>query len=571
MENTLIPQELIDYAKSIPTMQPYVHTEKFKEQFEQMAVHTRKLKPEDLLLDRRPNEPKDVFDYRIENYEPITYGSMNKAFDNLNRILTRVNYRLESGNEKVENYLITNKFMRNTFNMFFSRVYLKRMIEDANGLLLWLPGGKGTTSSSFTVEPYPVLILSFNILDWTDETLTVLSDEANIITDSEGSIKKVGKVYYILTKQDFYKYTEFEDKWVLTHEYKHNIGEIPMIVLGGDLTADGFYESFFSPYLAFGNEAIRQFSDWQALSTTAAHPIREEFYTQCLMKEVDRKKGIIDKEQDDNLTYSRSVQLQPINRSPYGVVQRPIGESNPNGLGEQYLPYDVPSVRFISPPIEFVTQAEKSYQALIEMAEDSLHLNLGDVSLSGKAKEIDLLSHEDMLSKIANQLLANKQLSVKFIVAYMDNKQFENVVVKLIKPSSFRVRTENELTKELTDLKGGNAPSMLVSAVARELAALRFSGDEINQKIFEVIATYDPLFTYSVAEKQSMVLAGIVDKNDTIKSAFIYSLLLSISKSKGEAEFLNKTSEEVYKLFLEAIKPYLSSEIELVNNDGIPE
>ena len=61
-----------------------------------------------------------------------------------------------------------------------------------------------------------------------------------------------------------------------------------MIVLGGDFNADGLYESFFAPYLAFGNEAIRQFSDWQAISTTASFPIREEFFTQCDVQEVKK-------------------------------------------------------------------------------------------------------------------------------------------------------------------------------------------------------------------------------------------------------------------------------------------
>jgi len=560
--------EIVNYAAKITKMEKHPFREKFEEMFEEMAVHTRMRKPEDLLLKRRPNEPSDVLCYRTDNYEPITYGSMNKAFDNLNRILTGIHYKMQVNNDDVSNYLNKRKFERNTFDMFFSRIYLKRMIEDANGLLLWLPGGDGIENSSAQVEPYPKLIFSFNIIDWDDDVITVLSDEKTFLTDKEGNVIKNGAVYYILTKTEFYKYSEIDsNKYELKLIYTHNIGELPIIPMGGDLNADGYYESFFAPYLAFGNEAIRQFSDWQALSVMSAHPIREEFFTECEMQSIDKSsKGKDDDE--DNETYSRQIQLKPFARGPYSTIQRPVGETNPNGIGESFLPYAIPTVRFINPDVAFVKNAEEAYKNLLLLAEDSLHLNLGDVSLSGKAKEIDLLSHEDMLTKIASQLLDSKQMSLRFITAYMTNKTFDQCPVKLIKPSTFRVRSESELTDELNKLKQNNAPAMLVAAVARELAALRFSGDEINQKIFEIVATYDPLFTYSITEKQSMVLSGIVTKDDAIKSALIYSILLNISKTDGEAAFLETPNENVFAKFLTDAEKYLKSDFAITDQNG---
>lgn len=561
-------KEVVKYAAKITKMEESPLREKFEEMFEEMAVHTRMRKPDDLLLKRRPNEAADVLCYRTENYEAITYGSMNKAFDNLNRILTGIHYKMHINNDDVSNYLTKKKFERNTFDMFFSRIYLKRMIEDANGLLLWLPGGEGTTNSSASVQPYPKLIFSFDIIDWDDEIITVLSDEKTFITDKEGNVIKNGVVYYILTKNEFYKHSQVDvDKFELKLIYTHNIGELPIIPMGGDLNADGYYESFFAPYIAFGNEAIRQFSDWQALSVMAAHPIREEFFTECEMQSVEKKgKGKAD--DDENETYSRQVELRPFARGPFSVIQRPIGESNPNGIGDSFLPYTVPTVRFINPDVAFVQNAEKSYKNLLELAEDALHLNLGDVSLSGKAKEIDLLSHEDMLTKIASQLLDSKQMSLRFITAYMTNKTFDECPVKLIKPSTFRVRDEIQLTDELNKLKTNNAPAMLVSAVARELAALRFSGDEINQKIFEIVATYDPLFTYSITEKQSMVLSGLVSKEDAIKSALIYSILLNISKTDGDAAFMETPNEKIFEKFLTEAEKYSQSDFKITDNLG---
>jgi len=158
-------KDIANYAKKITKLGDYPLKKEFKEAFEEMAVHTRKRKPKELLLDRRPNEPKDVFEYRVKNYEPITYGSMNQAFDNINRILNKTNYSLIVNDEQVKKLIEQKKFKGSTFDQFFQKVYLKRMIEDANGFLLWLPGGKGLTDSGTQVTPYPELIFSFNLLN----------------------------------------------------------------------------------------------------------------------------------------------------------------------------------------------------------------------------------------------------------------------------------------------------------------------------------------------------------------------------------------------------------------------
>lgn len=565
--------EVKKYAELITLMPPYFLADKFRKSFEEMAVHTRKRKPEDLLLKRRPNEAADVLDYRICNYESITYGSMNKAFDNLNRILTGMNYKLHITDEAVKDYLLTKNFKRTTFDGFFTKIYLKRMIEDPNGFLVWLPGGEGMENTSVPVEPYPVLLFSFNLIDWEDDYIVFLADEKNLIKTIERrkTVVKEGKVYYIITKTGFYKYKEIKNGlYELTEEYTHNLGELPVIPLGGDYNADGFYNSFFEPYIAFGNESIRQFSDAQALSVMAAHPIREEFYMECEVQEVKAKKGTNAKtlDGDDERTYTTKTEVKPISRSPFDVIQRPIPDVDSEGLGGRVLDAAIPTVRFINQDIAYVKNAWESTFDLLDRGEDALHLNLGQSNQSGVAKEIDLLSHEDMLSKIGNQLLDAKQTSARFIDAYINNKSYADAEVKLTKPATFRIKDESELMEELGKLKAGNAPAMLVSAVARELASLRFSGDEINQKIFEIIATYDPLFIYSISEKQGMVISGLTNKDDATKSAYYYTILLNISKEIGEAAFLESTNEALNEKFLSLVDSYLLTQTKIVDSNG---
>lgn len=553
--------EVKKFAKKIPTLEPYCLREEFKEAYEEMVVHTQKKEPKELLLKRRPNEPQDVLEYRTENYEPITYGSLNRAFDNINRIFGGINAKINYTYDDVKTYLSTPNFMKYSFDQFFSDIFVKRMIEDANGFLIWLPGIDQNDQHS-TLKPIPKLIFSFNLIDWEDEYIVFLSDEKTILKQGEKYVKN-GKVYYMFTKDAFYKLTEGDKGYILTQEYKHDLGMLPVIVLGGDMNSTGIYQSFFAPFIPHANEAIRQFSDWQALSMTSAHPIREEFYMQCDVHEMKDNGNAND---EDNKTYSRKVEVKPISRSPYGTIQRPIPEQN--NMSDT-LSAEIPSVRFINQGVEYVKNAQESYTLLLEQAEDCLHLNLGKGDLSGYAKELDLQSHEDMLRKIGKRLFYAKEMSIRIIIGYIKNIPFDKTVVTVVLPNTFRVKTEDELMQELKTLKEASAPSFMIAAVARELAALRFSGDQINQKIFEIISTYDPLFMYSVQEKQSMVLSGLTTKEDAIQSSMIYSLLLNIAKQKGEAAFLETNNEDLYAEVETALLDYLPQELlTQVNQDG---
>lgn len=63
--------------------------------YKSMIVHTRGVKPTELLEIKRPNEPTDVRAYRLANYRPITKGSINQAIDAVFRVLFGSNYKIE--------------------------------------------------------------------------------------------------------------------------------------------------------------------------------------------------------------------------------------------------------------------------------------------------------------------------------------------------------------------------------------------------------------------------------------------------------------------------------------------
>ena len=538
--------------------------DRWEDVFEQMAVHTRKLVPSELLLKQRPNEETNIFNYRIENYRAITYGSMNRALDSVSRILNKINYDIIV-DDNVKAYLQTKNFYGYNFYKFMEKIVFKRDIEDPNGFLVWFPFGEGVVDSSQKIEPKPMLIYSASIYDACSEVFTFLSDEKSIIKRNKIDSAE-GDVYYIITKDSYYKLMqvgEFENKkFELQEIYKHNIGELPVIILGGDMNAEGYFESFFAPYAAFGDQAIAQFSDWQAIMVTSGFPYTEEFYTECELRLPYKQSNPISDAEEKFETETKNV---PFPRTPYGSIIRKIPVKSDDGrhlLGEASLPAEVPSKRFISPDINVAKYSGESWEKLIEMAEDALHLNLGsDSNQSGTAKELDKEEHYAMIDKIASNFFDHIMYeSLKFISAYRLNKQYKDVEVAIIKPSTFKIKTEADLVSELATLKEKKAPSFFLSEATNELAKKRFSGNQLSQKIFEMIPIVDPLYIYDTVEKQSMMNSGVIEKNDFITSIYAYSILNQIATEKTPAEFVKLSIDQIVELFNIKIQDFLPAE-----------
>jgi len=555
---------LQDFIKNFFKL-PVPHAKKeWENVFESMIVHTRGKSPGRLLNARRPNETKEVFDYRVANYKAITYGSMGRAMDELHRIVSNINFKY-SIPEKTNNYLIEKRFSNDTFLDFMSTSVLYRMIEDPNGLLVWLPSGDGLTDSSQRAEPEPYLVYSMDILAF-------LSNERSWVTNNKGEDSMDGAVFYILTKNEFYKLVQVGKKsdlrFVLELIYEHQLGEIPYVILKGNKCGD-VYQSYFSPYLAFGNEAIVQFSDWQAVMVTSSFPYIEQFETSCEVQsnKVENDKLLSNPIPTGEVKYQAKEPEKVIVKSPYGTIIRKIPVNDPSGIvTDLALDASVPSIRFINPDINVAKYAGESWKSLIEMAEDALHLNLGrGTFLSGEAKKQDKQSQDAMITKIGNNFFDNILFnSLVYINGIYNGTAANRDEVSIEKPNVFNVKTEEQIVEEITNLQKNSAPAFFTQEATRDLAAKRFSGSRISKRIFNIITIEDPLYVYSVTDKNSMMLAGVITKEAYIKSVYIYSLLLEIANELTHDKFLDATIESIIEMLntkLAAYTPRVSLEL----------
>jgi hypothetical protein len=497
---------------------------------ETMFVHTRGKKPGKILTERRPNEDPEIKKYREMIYEPITKGSIQKAIDKLYRIFQNANFSIQVSDE-LNAYLSTVKFNENFFYSYIQKFVVPRMIEDPNGWIVWIPVGEGLVNPSVKVDVEPLIVSTEQIKYLDKNHITWLDEKEKSRIKKSNKYVNEGLVYYTLTDLGFYKHIQYGDDRKLQFEiipvYMHNIGKVPGCVLGGDLTPEKYFESYFSAFVPFANEAIRQYSDWQGVMTTSAFPYREEVGETCDAKGC--RDGIIyDSENEEHDMCRRCNGTgRIVSRSPYGVFIREKGNAAFTGeTGSD------PLVRFISPPVDIIQYSGDAWQTLLKKAEDALHLNMIDEAQSGVAKIIDREDSFAQLTKISNNIFDEIiYKSLVYVEAYRNvtNPQAPNI----IKPISFSMKTEWDLMQEIINLTDRNAPVSFLIETTKDLARKRFSGNKAVSRLVEVLVSYDPIYTISSKDKISMMQAGIIEKQDVMKSLHAYKALSSIVAENG--------------------------------------
>jgi hypothetical protein len=527
------------------------HYDQWKKVRETMYVHTRGKNPGNILTGRRPNEDPEVQKYRLSIYEPITKGSINRAIDKLYRIFVSANFSIQVS-EELSIYLGEKKFNNQYFYNFIQKYVVRRMIEDPNGWLVWIPYGEGLTNPGVKVEVEPVLISSAQIKYIDEDAITWMDDEEHSEVLEYGKKKVSGEVYYTLTDVGFYKHIQVGNKsdkrFELVPIYIHDMGFLPGTVLGGDLTDEDYFESYFSAFVPFANEAIRQYSDWQGVMTTSAFPYREEQSETCSAPGC--RDGFV---YDNDLGDSRACRSckgtgKVISRSPYGVFMRA-----PSNVIDGQTNSTEPMIRFVSPPVDIINYSGEAWQILLKKAEEALHLNVIDESQSGIAKMIDREDSFSQLTKINNnvfdEIIYN---SLRFIEKYRNVSNPMDPMI--VKPISFSMKTEEDLISEINSLTDKNAPVAFLVETTKDLAKKRFSGNKVISRIVEVLVTYDPIYHVNTKDKQMLLAAGTIKKEDVVKSLFAYKVLQGIVSQNG-TEYLEKPLTEIFADLDNALKP----------------
>lgn len=482
----------------------------------EMSVHVNGDFPYSLIRERRPNEPEDIFTFRKQNYEAITKPVMSELIDSLYRIFNIKNFDIETSAE-LEYYIKENKFNGKSFISWIQYDIMREMITDPNAVIAIIPYSNNIKDTSKHVIPKVELISSCDIIS--EEGMAYIYRDiydSSLVFNGNQNVWE-GEVYWIFTDNNIYKAKQtglkHENIFNIEHYYLTNLGYIPTKKLGGIWNMSGYYESFFNGFIPYGNEAIKQYSDWQAIMITSAYPIREVASIECTAP------GCIGGHIDSN--FENPCQVchgtgYVIPSSPYGVYTKPPSKDPAKET-------DQPILTYISPPTEIIAYSQKAWQDLLKLAKESVHLSYVEEAQSGAAKAIDRENQYAMIMKISNQIFDLIEFILVTCEQYLNiTTPFEPIIIR---PTEFSIKTDADLLIDIAEMKKAGVSNNIVNEVTTELLKSRFATNPISFRTQMLLKEYDPLYSLTMEEKIAGLAAGIITKRDWQKNMFAASLL----------------------------------------------
>ena len=507
-----------EYQKNFLNYPEPVSKAKWVQDYSNMITHTQEGHSQRLIGTRRPNESEDVKKYRNDNDRPITRNAFLKATTNLQRTLSHTQVEIRYP-EELREFLEKPIYEGSPFLSYFQRKFIPKMVDAANGLLVWWP--ENIVGPDTRVTMVPIIVIPEQIKHYSMEVLTWKSEEKSEI-EKDGTMQWIGEVWFIMMADGLYKRVQTKlDEFEWQDYYSNPMGGIYAMRLGGDEVSytdnEGSYHtyltSYFSSAVAFADECKVQFSDHQGVMVNCSSPLREVEQIDCIACQGKKKinyevrPGVYDNRICDTCQGTGSL---PLNSSPYGVLVRPKRTTGINEVNTQ----DIPVMRFIHPDTSILEFGGKSWKELLKMTEDALNLLFVDEAQSGIAKNIDREDKLAFLDKVAVHLYHHIiPYSIEIIHAFLfPGRTLGQISVNL--PSTFVVKTETQIIEDLKSLRAESAPSYLIIEKLREFTSKQFSGDPVRMKIFDVNMLVDPYFSSTQIEKLNYLNSGAINEVD---------------------------------------------------------
>jgi hypothetical protein len=567
--------ELINYiGRLVDNDAFHVNYEYNVEQSKQMAVHLKGDRPTDLLEAYRPNEPKEIRDYRLNIYEPITKSQGKKIVNVLSKIQQSSNYTIkypEQNNvpeeDNLENYTTEQyPFFGSLENWSFS-VALQQDLVDANSLVVVMPLQIPDDSVTY-LKPYTYIYRSDQVIDYGLNYYTILLDEKNVVNEMPLN------VWLFVTDSQIIKVTQIDErdlgKVSIEVLFQFDFGEVPAYFMKGDYREETIpfaYDSFVSGILPYWNKVIRMDSDLDA-------QFNQHLFLERVEMEVECDNGCSHDLDMDTRVVTRLVNNKEI-KTPCGKCggsgwingRSPLGVTTVRKDGFEGSDIEFPGVTYIDKPIDIIELTEKKIKELISQGFSSINMDIinkvGE-NQSGVAKTIDRSELQSFMNKISDNLFDNILANAyKFISLWRYTVVNDTVLPIINKPTNFNAMNEAMLVEEIKTISEAGLDT---TSYEMDLIDRRYPNDKDKQLYNKNIILLDPLAGKTSEEKAEIKLNGGVTQEQFIISSNIRGFILDAMEK--DKDFLLKSREEKQKVLNDLAINQMVKPIQIDNTDG---
>jgi hypothetical protein len=479
-----------------------------------IQVHSRGESPAQVIIKRHPSEDEASFQWRLDNFVCITKPLFAKAFDTLHRIFQSGHYAYHIS-ESTQQYLKLARFQGLHFDDFIQQQGLRWMLEDPNAWAIALPK-PNIAADAVEVE---LRIIPSERQRYRDQDFIIYQDQpvdATLYSQPERAYILTRHEYAVLALDQYGDYT-------IAERLYHGLGEVPMVVLGGNIGPGGdSYESFFAGFVEFGDEALRQFSDWQSIMASCAYPVKEVRATPCTAPDCHHGRC-------SDGTHCSTCQGTGWTafHSPFAIIVRP--EAQPH-LNQQE--HDYPMLRFHAPDTQIIAYAQQAWEKLLQHALDSLHLGFVLQAQSGVAKALDreeLYALLSRLSRVVYHHLMGQLLWWIERIRLGEQATYPTVHA----PISFHIHTEADLTEELTQLSALPGFPMIQRQAFGQFCAKKYHTDPAQQRAAQWLLENDSLLGQQATDIALLFEKGLIQRTQWQLHQYAPMALQQIIQQRG--------------------------------------
>lgn len=558
----------------------YYYAEKSRDLEADMRVHADGTFPEELIDERRPNEPEIVNTYRKKIFVAKTKPYFTKIESTLQKIRRSSDWAIKYDEmtfdkivegEKLNDYAEDNfPVFRSITNWAFS-LLLRNYLIDANALLMVAPLEIPDLENEF-LKPVATIFNSSDVIYFLEDDYAVVRNKIGT-TYMEGTREKDGDSYYIITTFAIHRFDQINNKRQFKEAFywEHGLEELPVFKLGGIVIDvygnNSLYESRISGILPEFNEALREYSDLQAAKVLHLYPERWE-YTQ---NECVRCKGS-GQRIDSAQTPACTVTCDTCNGQGY-VASGPYSKMLIKPAAADQLQLPTPPAGFVEKDVEIIKVQEQSITDHIFNALAAINfefLAATPLNQSGVAKEVDKDELNNTVHAVAEDLVKIIDRVYYLIGVYRYSAQYSKeeiweMMPDISVPEKFDILSTKYFDEQITSAKNNKLNAAIMNAMEVAYANKAFNNEPEIAEHVGLILKLDPLAGISEDDKMSRLSNNGITQLDYIVSSNINKFVNEALDT--DAQFWDKETKQQKEIIYKMAQAQIDEQAKLLIPD----
>lgn len=561
-------------------VEPYAGYLNIVEKYKRILVHTEEgVFPSHLFIKRAPNETKEEFDYRKDNFKQITLPVFLDYLNTRGRAWHDSNWQIDYQeddtmfqNETLRGYLESELYIHGSLLSFIKESMPKLKTQDPNGVLVGKPfkyefkeiEGESIVNDQYLLEPTIYYYSCERVLAYKEDAECLIELDEKSIVEYNGKRQKIGYILEYHTPTSYYeirqvgKYLDF--KFEIVEILNHNFGQLLCTQLKGIPNIVNNKVVWESPfYYAVDNLdlALLKASNLFISESKCAYPVRVMLGNECDFFDGTNKCMYGQIHTDHGSVQCPSCYGTGLkNRvSPNGEILYNGKELSEHGVSTSDI------IKYVAPDSTILEYLRDGIRIDIENARRILHLSTtSDVAnTNSQTATFSNLENKALLSfvsQIATQEFDLYAWCIDVIGWLRYGEKYKAPMIQM--PNSYDFTTEADYLALLKTARESNAPtSVLRLIIEKYISNIYFSKAE-SSNAFNLLMSVDRIFEYNDSEAKTKLLQGLITKEEEVIHTSGVYIIEQLYKSDNQ--LFTYAIEKQKQLVLEYAKTLIVSE-----------